>query len=103
MMLGVKHRNGSGPAAVIYLLEELSKVFIPWMEKVAKDLNPTANLTYTKKHGEADAKHSTLALDAFWAEYALWEEQPHAHERPKAAIQNVNELLGLIFSPIHYF
>lgn len=97
MKLGVEHKNATGPALVIFLLEEMSKTFIPWMEKVAREHGAT-DFTYTEAHGEADVPHADLARDAFWAEYALYKNHIHFFDRVKLTFQNVEDLLYSIFS-----
>jgi hypothetical protein len=97
MKLGVEHKNATGPALVIFLLEEMSKIFIPWMAEIAKEHRAT-DFTYTETHGEADVRHVDLARDAFWAEYALYENHIHTFDRVKLTFQNVEDLLYSIFS-----
>ncbi len=99
MIEGVKNGHGEGTSAVIYLLETTSKVFIPWLEKAVilhggKDIN----FDYTQKHGIADAKHSTLALDAFDAEYNFGACKGQFDVYAKYAIVRVENLLEMIFS-----
>lgn len=93
LVSSVKTQNGMGSSAVIFFLEETSKVFIPWLENVAV-AHGSDELTYTKKHGEADSKHSTLALEAVCAEYQHGEYDAYY----KFAFEAVRNLLTLIFS-----
>lgn len=96
MAAGVEHHNGIGASAVIYLLEETSKAFIPWIEEMAIKKG-AQNLEYTQKHGAADEKHASLALDAFAAECALGTNE---HDKyVQYAIEGVEGLLEVIFDP----
>lgn len=90
---GVKAKMGVGPATVIYTLEELSKIFIPWMEKAAKKMGAT-DFTYTRNHGEADKQHSHLAYEASVAEYKNETNYTYEHN---LAYQAVVHLLHNIF------
>lgn len=67
MIYGVKNNSGAGPAMVIYALEEISKIFIPWLGDIATKRG-ASDLSYVEKHGEADAEHSLLARKALEAE-----------------------------------
>lgn len=89
----VRLKNGTASSTVIFLLEESSKIFIPWIERAAKGNNAT-DFTYTKKHGEADEKHSGLALRAACAEYAHTKRDEHIQE----AFECTHNLLETIFS-----
>jgi hypothetical protein len=87
--------NSVTTATVIYLLEESSKVFIPWIEEVAVSLQ-ASDLTYTRKHGEADDLHARQALNAVLYE-ANESTEPMFEVQKAAAV--IIELLNAIFSP----
>ncbi len=93
MSLGVSMRRGIGPATVIFFLEEISKVFIPWIEETARELGAT-NFLYTQKHGEADEAHSLQALNAVLAEADITTASEPSIEAAKAGVVR---LLNRIF------
>ncbi len=98
MIEGVKNGHGRGTSAVIFLLEETSKEFIPWMKKIAETYD-AKDMTYVLKHGEADEKHSSLALDAYEAEFNFGPGSGQYSVYAQRAIERVQALLGIIFSP----
>lgn len=59
--------DGGSGLAVMATLENASIAFVPWLEEAAKRLGIT-DLTYTEKHGIADAAHAEQFLDAMEAE-----------------------------------
>jgi hypothetical protein len=94
MAYGIKHKAGAGPAMVIYLLEESSKQFIPWMEEVAIEHGIT-DRTYIEKHGEADQRHASLALEAVLVEDAT---HPDKDQQIDVAFNGIFQLLSIVFS-----
>lgn len=93
MVFGVKNKMGIGPASVIYLLEESSKIFIPWIGEVAKNHQAT-DMTYIEKHGEADTNHANLARTAIIEEAKI---KPEINDEISIAALAVGQLLDYIF------
>lgn len=89
--------EGAAACLVIYMMEELSKVFIPWMQIMAID-EGFQNLEYTQKHGEADEQHAALALIAFKSEYDDISDSAQTSEI-ETVFENVILLFSKIFAP----
>jgi hypothetical protein len=86
----------AGLIGLVFLavLESTSVVFIPVLEDIGKKLDVT-DLTYTKVHGEADAKHSAALVAALKAEWTMGYCYHEGHV--KNAIGVVVEFLRRIF------
>ncbi len=94
---GIPHKEGIAACLVIYMMEELSRVFIPWMQIIASD-EGYENLEYTQKHGDADIMHSAQALFALTSEC----ENSNSSQIAEAetAFENVVLLFEKIFAPV---
>ncbi|MBP6943010.1 MAG: iron-containing redox enzyme family protein [Candidatus Buchananbacteria bacterium] len=66
---------GLSGLTVLTLLENISEVFIPELERAAVALS-VANLTYTQVHGVADQEHSNAFTIALEAELGCGYDQP---------------------------
>jgi hypothetical protein len=95
---GVKFHHGYFPAAVIYFLEEASKVFIPWLAKAARNLG-AKKMQYPDAHGEADFLHSDLAFEAVIAESQIdcVSKPTDVSDGLQLVYKSVRELLFKIF------
>ncbi len=93
---GVQTRKGAPACLVIFMMEELSKVFIPRMQIMAVD-EGYENLEYTQKHGEADVTHAAQALFALDSEFDPKDSAQAAEV--ETVFDNVILLFEKIFAP----
>jgi len=85
--------NGTANLTIMAILENTSAVFIPYLERAAKNLG-AKDLTYTKVHGEADIEH---AKQFAWAlKYELAKDSNHKTHFDHAA-KKTERLLKQIF------